>query len=267
MIDSLQTPTAIRLMIFIGLIVVLLLAESRWPRRGGERLRGLRWPANLGLVVIDSIAVRLLLGAGAVGVALWAEARPFGLFPLLALPAWISGLLGIVLLDLLIYFQHRVFHAVPPLWRLHRVHHSDIEFDVTTAVRFHPLEILASMLIKMAAVALLGVPAWAVVAFEALLNGTAMFNHANLALPSWLDRGLRWVVVTPDVHRVHHSVHRDETDSNFGFNVPWWDRLFGTYREQPRDGHAAMQIGLERFREPQRQRLRALLEQPLRPGS
>ncbi len=267
MIDSLQTPTAVRLMIFVGLIVVLLFAETQWPRRGGDRLRAMRWPANLGLVVIDSIAARLLLGAGAVGVALWAEARAFGVFPWLGLPAWLGGLLGIVLLDVLIYFQHRLFHVLPPLWRLHRVHHSDIEFDATTAVRFHPLEILASLLIKMAAVALLGVPAWAVVTFEALLNGTAMFNHANLALPAAVDRAIRWVLVTPDMHRVHHSVHREETDSNFGFSVPWWDRLFGTYCAQPRDGHSTMQIGIERFREPERQRLRALLEQPLRPGN
>lgn len=267
MTDALQSPTAIRLTIFVGLIAALLLAEMRWPRRGGDRLRRLRWPANIGLVVLDSVAVRLLLGAGAVGVALWAEARSFGVLPWLGLPGWLVGVLGIVLLDLLIYFQHRLFHALPPLWRLHRVHHSDIEFDVTTAVRFHPLEILASMLIKMVVVALLGVPAWVVIAFEALLNGTAMFNHANLALPAPVDGVVRWVLVTPDVHRVHHSVHREETDSNFGFSVTWWDRLFGTYCAQPRDGHTAMTIGLERFREPPRQRLTALLEQPLRPGS
>ncbi len=265
---ALDPQTLIRLGIFLGLVGLLLLAEWRWPRRGGDRLRRLRWPANLGLVVTDAVLLRLLLGSGAVGVAWWADAQQFGLFHRLGWSPLAAGIAGMLLLDLLIYFQHRVFHAVPLLWRLHRVHHSDIEFDVTTALRFHPVEILLSMLIKMAAVAALGVPVWAVVAFEAVLNGTAMFNHANLALPGSLDRILRWIVVTPDMHRVHHSVHRDETDSNFGFNVPWWDRLFGTYRAQPRDGHGGMAIGLEAFRDPDAQHIGRLLAQPLRsPGN
>lgn len=252
-------PDAIRLGIFLGLVALLLLAELVWPKRSGPRMRTRRWSANLGLAVLDSIALRLLLSGGAVGVALWAQARGFGLFHWLGLQGLVAGLL-----DLLIYFQHRVFHAWPLLWRLHRVHHSDLEIDVTTALRFHPIEILLSMLLKMAAVALLGVPAWSVIAFEAILNGAAMFNHANLSLPARVDRVLRWVLVTPDMHRVHHSVYRDETDSNFGFNVPWWDRLFGTYCAQPRDGHLDMRIGLEMFRQPADQGLPAILAQPWR---
>lgn len=255
--------TLVRFAIFMSLVVLLLAAERIWPRRGGERLRGRRWPVNFGLVVIDSLLLRLLLGAGAVGVALWAQSQGFGLFQRFALPGWLAGLLSLVALDVLIYFQHRLFHAVPTLWRLHRVHHSDLEFDATTALRFHPVEILLSMLIKMAAVALLGAPVWAVVVFEVLLNGAAMFNHANLALPARVDRVLRLFVVTPDMHRVHHSIHRDETDSNFGFNVPWWDHVFGTYRAQPRDGHETMTIGIPRYRESGDQSLWRLLVQPL----
>ena len=256
-------PTLLRFAIFATLVALLLAAERIWPRRGGDRQRQRRWPATFGLVVIDSLLLRLLLGAGAVGVALWAQGHEFGLFHRFALPGWLAGLLSLLVLDVLIYFQHRVFLAVPALWRLHRVHHSDLEFDATTALRFHPVEILLSMLIKMAAVAFLGAPVWAVVTFEVLLNGAAMFNHANIALPAHVDRVLRLFVVTPDMHRVHHSIHRDETDSNFGFNVPWWDRVFGTYRAQPRDGHDAMTIGIPRYREAGDQSLWRLLIQPL----
>ncbi|MEQ1439248.1 sterol desaturase family protein [Fontimonas sp. SYSU GA230001] len=254
---------ALRLTIFVVLLAALILAERHWPRRRDDRRVRARWPVNFGLVAIDSLLVRLLLGAGAVGAAQWAQAQGWGLLRLLPLPDAVRGVVALLALDFLIYWQHRIFHAVPALWRLHRVHHSDTAFDVSTALRFHPVEILLSMLIKMAAVAALGAPPWAVVAFEALLNGTAMFNHANLRLPPALDRVLRWIVVTPDMHRVHHSVHRQETDSNFGFNLPWWDRLFGSYRAQPVNGHEAMQIGLERFREPGEQTLRRLLAQPL----
>ncbi len=258
-----ELQTLIRLAIFLLLVALLLGAERRWPRRGGERLRRLRWPANFGLAVIDSLLLRLLLGAGAVGVAVWAQQQGFGLFQRFALPPALAGVLSLLALDLLIYFQHRLFHAVPMFWRLHRVHHSDIEFDATTALRFHPVEILLSMLIKMAAVAALGAPVWAVVAFEVVLNGAAMFNHANLRIPAAADRVLRWIVVTPDMHRVHHSIHRDETDSNFGFNLPWWDRIFGTYRAQPRDGHTQMRIGIDDYRAAGSQTLPRLLLQPL----
>lgn len=258
------SAATLRLTIFVALMAILIVAERRWPRRGGERRQRTRWPVNFGLVVIDSLLLRVLLGAGAVGAAQWAQSQGYGLLRLLPLPTAVSGVLALIALDCLIYWQHRVFHAVPALWRLHRVHHSDTEFDVSTALRFHPAEILLSMLIKMAAVVALGAPVWAVITFEVLLNGTAMFNHANLRLPAEIDRALRRVVVTPDMHRVHHSVHREETDSNFGFNVPWWDWLFGSYRAQPANGHEAMQIGLERFRDAPDQTLARILAQPLK---
>ena len=167
-------------------------------------------------------------------------------------------------LDLAIYLQHVLFHAVPALWRLHRMHHADLEFDVTTGARFHPIEILLSMGIKLGVVAALGAPAIAVLIFEVLLNATSMFNHSNVRMPVWIDRVLRWIVVTPDMHRVHHSIVARETNSNFGFNLPWWDRLFGTYRDQPAAGHEAMTIGIEQFREPAEQRLDRMLTQPFR---
>ena len=174
--------------------------------------------------------------------------------------------LAILALDLAIYLQHVLFHAVPALWRLHRMHHADQDIDVTTGVRFHPIEILLSMGIKLGVVAALGTPAVAVLAFEILLNATSMFNHSNVRMPLWLDRALRWIVVTPDMHRVHHSIVVRETNSNFGFNLPWWDRLFGTYRDQPEAGHDAMTIGIQQFREPGEQRLDRMLTQPFREG-
>ncbi|MFZ2651055.1 MAG: sterol desaturase family protein, partial [Burkholderiaceae bacterium] len=192
------------------------------------------------------------------------DAPGWGLVNGLGLPAWAATLLAVVLLDLAIYFQHVMFHAVPTLWRLHRVHHTDLEFDVTTGTRFHPIEILVSTGIKCAAVAAIGAPAIAVLVFELLLNGAAMFNHANVRLPPALDRWLRWAIVTPDMHRVHHSIAYNETNSNFGFNLPWWDRLFGTYRAQPAAGHEAMVIGVDAFRSREELRLDRLLIQPLR---
>jgi sterol desaturase/sphingolipid hydroxylase (fatty acid hydroxylase superfamily) len=199
-----------------------------------------------------------------VGLALLGEARGWGLLNTLALPDWLSLALAVLLLDLVIYLQHVMFHAVPALWRLHRMHHADLDLDVTTGARFHPIEILLSMGLKLAAVAALGAPALAVLVFEVLLNATAMFNHANLKIPVALDRVLRWVIVTPDMHRVHHSVVPRETNSNFGFNLPWWDRLLGTYRAQPAAGHEAMTIGLEAFRAPRDLRLDRMLVQPFR---
>jgi len=211
----------------------------------------------------------LLLMAGwelaAVGVALTAEQQGWGLVHWLQVPLWLAVPLCVVALDALIYFQHRLFHAVPWLWRLHRMHHADLELDVTSGLRFHPLEILLSMAIKVAAVVVLGAPALAVLLFEVILNATSMFNHGNVRLPRRLDRWLRLVVVTPDMHRVHHSWLRHETDSNFGFNLPWWDRLFGTYRDQPEQGHLGMTIGLEQFRDPGELRLDRMLLQPWRP--
>jgi sterol desaturase/sphingolipid hydroxylase (fatty acid hydroxylase superfamily) len=210
------------------------------------------------------LVIRLLAPGAVIGVALAAEARGWGLLNLLAAPPWLALVAGVVLLDLVIYFQHVMFHAVPTLWRLHRVHHADQDLDVTTGTRFHPLEILLSLLVKCASVAALGVPALAVLAFEVLLNATAMFSHANASLPAKVERWLRWFVVTPDMHRVHHSVLYDESSCNFSFNLPWWDRVFGTYRAQPRFGHDAMAIGVDAFRSAEDLRLDQLLIQPLR---
>jgi sterol desaturase/sphingolipid hydroxylase (fatty acid hydroxylase superfamily) len=223
-----------------------------------------RWPNNIGLVFLDTALVRIVAPGAAIAVALAAEAYGWGLLNAAALPAWIAIPLAVVALDLAIYFQHVMFHAVPALWRLHRVHHADLDFDVTTGARFHPIEILLSVAIKMAAVAAIGAPAVAVLVFEVLLNATAMFNHANGRLPLGVDRWLRLLVVTPDMHRVHHSIAYNETNSNFGFNLPWWDRLFGTYRAQPAAGHEAMTIGVDAFRTRADLRLDRLLVQPFR---
>lgn len=255
---------AARLAVFAAVLGALLVLEVILPRRGGERLRRLRWGPNLGMVAAGWVLLRLTVPLGAAGAAVLAQARGIGLFHQLALPGWLAGLLSFVALDALIYGQHRLFHATPWFWRIHRMHHSDIEFDATTALRFHPLELLLSMLIKIGAVFALGAPALAVIAFEIVLNASAMFSHANLRLPPALDRALRAVVVTPDMHRVHHSVHRTEYDSNFGFNLSLWDRLFGSYRAQPADGHATMRIGLPEFRNESEQRFVALLAQPLK---
>jgi sterol desaturase/sphingolipid hydroxylase (fatty acid hydroxylase superfamily) len=213
---------------------------------------------------LDALVLRILAPGAVVGVALAAEERGWGFLNVVSLPSWLAFVIGVVLLDLLIYFQHVIFHAVPILWRLHRVHHADQDFDVTTGTRFHPIEILSSTVIKCAAVAAIGASAATVLVFEVLLNATAMFNHANASLPAWAERWVRWLVVTPDMHRVHHSVLYDESSSNFGFNVPWWDRVFGTYRPQPRLEHDAMMVGVDAFRSTQDLRLDQLLIQPFR---
>jgi sterol desaturase/sphingolipid hydroxylase (fatty acid hydroxylase superfamily) len=261
---SLTGELLIRLAAFFAVFAAMALWELLAPRRPLGVGRVGRWPSNLGVLVVDAVAVRLLIPTAAVGVALVAAGHGFGLFHVLGLPLWFAALAGFVVLDLVIYGQHVVFHHVPWLWRLHRMHHADLDIDVSTGGRFHPIEILLSMLIKMAMVGLFGIPAAAVVAFEVALNATSMFNHSNVAMPAWLDRVVRLIVVTPDMHRVHHSVLRQETDSNFGFNLPWWDRLFGTYRAEPRAGHDGMTIGLPVFRDPGELRLDRLLTQPFR---
>jgi len=243
---------------------LIALWEVLAPRRPWSVGRRGRWPHNLGIVVIDALAVRILIPAAAVGAALLAAGNGWGLFHLLNLRLSLASLLGFLALDLAIYAQHVAFHKVPLLWRLHRMHHTDLDIDVTTGVRFHPFEILISMLIKIAVVIALGIPPIAVFVFEVVLNATSMFNHGNVSMPSWLDRVLRLIVVTPDMHRVHHSIAARETDSNFGFNLPWWDRVFGTYRAAPEAGHGGMTIGLPAFREPGELRLDRLLTQPFR---
>jgi sterol desaturase/sphingolipid hydroxylase (fatty acid hydroxylase superfamily) len=234
------------------------------PRRPWSVGRWPRWPHNLGIVVIDALAVRILIPGAAVGAALVAAGNGWGLFHVAGLRLSIASLLGFLALDLAIYAQHVAFHKVPLLWRLHRMHHADLDIDVTTGLRFHPIEIVISMLIKIAVVIALGIPPVAVFAFEVVLNATSLFNHGNVSMPSWLDRAVRLIVVTPDMHRVHHSIEPRETDSNFGFNLPWWDRLFRTYRAAPRAGHDRMTVGLSTFREPAELRLDRLLTQPFR---
>lgn len=254
----------IRLGAFASVFATMALWETLAPRRRQAIGRLRRWPGNLGVVAIDTLLVRLVFPTAAVGVALVAQVGGWGLFPALNVPPWLAVIVAVVVLDLAIYLQHVLFHAVPVLWRLHRMHHADLEIDVTTGARFHPIEILLSMAIKLGVVAALGAPAVAVLIFEVLLNASSMFNHGNVRLPRRLDRVLRWLVVTPDMHRVHHSILPRETNSNFGFNLPWWDRLFGTYRAQPQAGHQAMTIGIEQFRDPHELRLDRMLLQPFR---
>ncbi len=242
------------------------MAAWEWarPRRRQQIPRLLRWPSNLGIAALNAALVRLAFPVVAVGLALIAQERGWGLFNKIDTPAWLAFVLSVVVFDLAIYLQHVVFHWTPFLWRLHRMHHADLEFDVTTGVRFHPAEILISMGIKLFLVVAIGPPATAVLAVQFLLNATTMFNHGNVQVPGGLDGALRWFVVTPDMHRVHHSIRPIEMHSNFGFNLPWWDRLFGTYRAQPHDGHTGMTIGIEQFRTPRDLRLDRLLLQPLR---
>jgi len=234
----------IRLSFFVGILVLMAVWETLAPRRVLTRSRALRWTNNLALVLLNSVLLRVIFPAAATGVALFAAEHGWGLLHYFSLPVGLSILLSIIALDLIIYLQHVMVHALPLLWRLHRVHHADPDYDVTTGARFHPLEILLSMLIKFATIIVLGPPVVAVILFEIMLNALAMFNHGNVGLPQKLDKLLRWLIVTPDMHRVHHSVEDDETNSNFGFNLSCWDRMFGTYREQPRAGHRAMKIGV-----------------------
>jgi sterol desaturase/sphingolipid hydroxylase (fatty acid hydroxylase superfamily) len=253
----------IRLTVFVTILAAMALWELAAPRRRLDIPRVIRWSNNIALVVLDTVLVRLAFPVLAVGAAVWAEGQGIGLFPLLGISSTVAVVAALLILDLAIWTQHRLFHAIPAFWRLHRMHHADLDFDVTTGLRFHPAEILLSMAIKIAVVVGLGAPPAAVLVFEVILSATALFNHANIRLGDRADRLLRMVVVTPDMHRVHHSAIPDETNSNFGFNLPWWDRLFGTYRAQPRDGHGAMRIGLNRFRNPRELWLDRMLVQPL----
>lgn len=252
----------IRFACFSGVLLVMALWESLAPRRHLNVRKGWRWASNLGLVALNTLVLRLLIPAGAIGMALLARERGWGLFNVTEMPAWLAVLLSVVVLDFAIYVQHVLFHAVPLLWRLHMVHHADLDFDVTTGIRFHTVEILLSMGIKMAVVVLLGAAALGVLLFEVLLNVTSMFSHGNVRLPLWIDRVLRLFVVTPEMHRVHHSIVPRETNSNFGFNLPWWDFLFGTYRAQPAAGHEGMTIGLSQFRDERVDRLPWMLALP-----
>jgi len=255
----LENEAALRLIFFIGVLIIVALWEAISPKRPRHITRAVRWTRNLFLVVINSILVRLIVPLTATGAAIFAAQNGIGLFNQLSLPFALAVILSVLLLDLLIYGQHVVFHHVPLLWRLHQVHHIDQEIDVTTGLRFHPFEIILSIGVKCAGVIALGVPVVAVVIFEVLLNGMAMFNHGNIRLPKALDKILRLLVVTPDMHRVHHSVIPQEFNSNFGFNMPWWDRIFRTYRAQPDKGHDQMEIGLADYRDDHKTGLWALM--------
>ncbi len=252
----------IRLGFFFGILVVMFLWELIAPRRPLTTSKIIRWFSNLGLVLIDSIVVRLFFPTALAGIALLVQQRGWGLFNQFELPYLLKIIFSVLVLDLVIYLQHIMFHSVPLFWRLHMVHHTDMDFDVTTGVRFHPIEILLSMGIKMIVVVLIGAPAVAVLIFEIILNGTSMFNHGNVHYSQNIDSILRLLVVTPEMHRVHHSTIRWETNSNLGFNFPWWDRLFGTYRGQPAKGHLEMTIGLDQYKEPEKLTLRWLLVLP-----
>lgn len=254
---------AVRLGAFAGVFLLVALAERLRPRRQPSTPRAHRWAANLALTALNPLLLRLVFPVLAVDLALQAQQRGWGILNQLPFAAGLKWILAVLALDLVIYLQHVMFHALPLCWRLHMVHHADLDYDVTTGLRFHPIEIVLSMIIKLAAVLLLGAAPQAVVIFEVLLNATSMFNHANLNLPLGLDRVLRLVLVTPDMHRVHHSVIIRETNSNFGFNLPWWDQLFGTYRAQPSRGHPAMTIGLAQYRDPAKLTLPHLLALPL----
>ena len=256
-------PT-VRLAVFLGIFAIIAAWELAAPRRVLRESKSLRWTHNLALTMLNIVLVRVALPVVAIGVAALAAERGMGLLNLFHVPHPLAILLSVLALDLAIYLQHLMFHAVPLFWRLHRVHHADLDFDVTTGARFHPIEIGLSMLIKFAVILALGPPAVAVLVFEMLLNASSMFNHGNVRFPAAIDRVLRRVVVTPDMHRVHHSIDPRETNSNFGFSLPWWDRLFGTYRAEPQAGHEAMTIGIDRFRAPRELWLDRMLLQPFR---
>lgn len=253
----------IRLSVYFGIFVLLALWELSRPRRGLTMSKSIRWFSNIGLTFFNTVFIPLIVTVAAMDMARMAQEQGWGFFNNVEAPYAVAFIATIVLLDFVIYLQHVMFHAVPILWRLHRVHHSDVDLDVTSGTRFHTVEILISLGIKVAAITLVGPPVLAILAFEILLNGTAMFNHANIRLPLGVDRLLRLVVVTPDMHRVHHSIIRAELDSNYGFNLPWWDYLCGTYRAQPVHGHDGMTVGVTQFREPKDQYLHRLFVQPL----
>jgi sterol desaturase/sphingolipid hydroxylase (fatty acid hydroxylase superfamily) len=261
-----QGETMVRLAVFVGVLGAVAVAETLRPRRARALRRAERWPHNLGLVAAGAVAMRVVAPAGAVTAAVVAARQGWGLLPAVSMPPVQAWATTVLVLDLAIWAQHIAMHKVDVLWRLHRVHHADVDVDVTTGVRFHPIEYLLSLAWKAAVIVALGAPAGAVVLFEVLLNATSMFNHANLRLSPMADRVTRWLLVTPDMHRVHHSVDRAEADNNYGFNVPWWDRLFGTYRAQPAHPHETMTLGVGQFREAGEQRIDRLLTQPFRRG-
>jgi sterol desaturase/sphingolipid hydroxylase (fatty acid hydroxylase superfamily) len=257
-----KNEVVIRLLFFVGIFSLMVIWEWMSPRRSLTTSKTARWISNLGITFLNPLVLYLLFPILAIDMALKAQEGGWGLLNNVGLHFWLKLLIGIVVLDLVIYLQHVMFHAIPILWRLHMMHHADLDYDLTTGLRFHPIEMLLSMFIKLTVVLALGPPAAAVLTFEIILNGMAIFNHGNIKIPLKLDRILRYLVVTPDMHRVHHSVIIRETNSNFGFNLSWWDRLFGTYRAQPAKGHEGMTIGCPQFRDPKKLTLPWLLVLP-----
>lgn len=240
-----------RFSIFLGVFVAMGLLETLLPRKERVQPRGRRFMTNVGIAIVDTVVMRILFPAAAVGAALWAEQGGFGLLHVSGVPSPLAAIAAFVLLDFAIWLQHVASHKIPILWRVHKVHHADRDLDASSGIRFHPVEIVLSMIYKIGIVVLLGAPALAVFVFEVVLNASSLFNHANLRIPLWLERKLRWVIVTPDMHRVHHSVLNHETDSNYGFNLSIWDRVFGTYVDQPEKGHDGMTLGLSESQGPE----------------
>jgi sterol desaturase/sphingolipid hydroxylase (fatty acid hydroxylase superfamily) len=260
----LNNDPAIRLGFFLGMFALMAAWELFAPRRVLGVSKPVRWIHNISIAIINVLLVRVLFPSAAVGVAVFAEERGTGLLNMFAIPYPLAILASLLVLDLAMYLVHLMFHAVPALWRVHRMHHADVDFDVTTGARFHPIQILLALPIKFAVIFVLGLPVLAVLVFEAVFNALSLFNHANVRISPTVDRILRWFLVTPDMHRVHHSVDAAETNSNFSFVLPWWDRLFGTYRAQPEGGHERMAIGVDQFRTPRDFRLDRMLLQPFR---
>lgn len=257
-----QQEPVIRIAMLLGVLAMMATWEWVAPRRALSVSKAYRWSNNFGVIALGTLLTRLVVPAGAVGLAVFVESQGWGLLQVVNLPLWLTVLIAIVVLDFTIWAQHVMFHAIPTLWRLHRMHHADLDIDVTTGLRFHPLEILLSFGIKATVIVALGVPAVAVLLFEIILSSLAMFNHSNVRMPLVVDRVLRLLIVTPDFHRVHHSWYPHETNSNFGFNLSLWDRIMGTYRAQPDDGHEGMTIGINQFRDPKWERLDKMLIQP-----
>lgn len=253
----------IRLISFLGIFTLMAVWELISPRRPLIVNKPRRWFSNLTITILNTFLVRILFPTGAVGVAFAISRKGWGILSQMVLPGWIGIIVTVAALDFIIYIQHVVFHAFPILWRIHMVHHADLDIDVTTGNRFHPIEILLSMVIKIASVALIGAPPLSVLVFEVLLNATSMFNHSNVNMPKYIDRILRLIIVTPDMHCIHHSVIRHETNSNFGFNIPWWDRMFRTYRSDPAEGHKGMTLGLNQFQNPDQHTFIWMLTLPL----
>jgi sterol desaturase/sphingolipid hydroxylase (fatty acid hydroxylase superfamily) len=257
-----DTEPLVRIVAFVGVLAVMATWEVLAPRRELRVAKLGRWLRNLAVVVLDTVFVRVLFAAGALGVAVVATDHRWGVLNHVGWPSWLEGLLAVVVLDFVLYLQHVMFHAIPLFWRFHMMHHADLDCDVTTGVRFHPVEVVLSMVIKLSAIILLGASVTAVLSFELLLNATSMFNHSNVRMPAIADQLLRWVIVTPDMHRIHHSIDALETNRNFGFSLPWWDRVFGTYRAEPFEGHQEMMLGLQQFRDPARLTFTGMLTLP-----